>query len=142
MLGSWLVGCEARDCTEMGCVGYGVQLALVDESGKQVAAKGEYRSNAAGATARDFDCTETRLPLSHCQDGLLELGELLAPDLAFDVRFRDDQGDWTAWSPVAVTLSEQTDPDFNGPGCPCTWYAGTAEPLLVPVTARSPAPAG
>jgi hypothetical protein len=62
----------------------------------------------------------------------------LRPGTASEVRFEVANGAWSEWQEVVLDLTERTDPDFNGPGCPCTWYTATARAIVVPVDARLP----
>jgi hypothetical protein len=39
-----------------------------------------------------------------------------------------------------LDITTHTEPEFNGPGCPCTWYTATAEPFVVPANALLSAP--
>ncbi|MEO8183125.1 MAG: hypothetical protein ABI895_30205 [Deltaproteobacteria bacterium] len=138
-LGSWLVGCDGpRDCNTGACSGPAVTLALVDESGQGVAAKGEYRSNDGRSLPQPFDCTLARTSLfAACAENVVRLYTFnLQPGMSHEVHFEGDNGEWSEWLPVPLQLTRRTDPDFNGPGCSCTWYTGQAEPLVVPAAVR------
>jgi hypothetical protein len=53
-----------------------------------------------------------------------------------EVRFELPGGELGEWQPVALEVTSDTDPDYNGPGCACTTYSGSAEPIVVPEEAR------
>jgi len=125
-------GCT-QTCTLIGCPDQN-QIDLVDADGEPTLARGE----VAAPDSRDalaFDCT---IPSSPCDDtGTLRLDSLIAPDglSTFRVRFELADGSFTAWQEVELELEEVTDPDFNGPGCSCTWNEGRGT-LAVPADAQ------
>jgi hypothetical protein len=118
-----------------------VDVQLTDDSGTPVAARGEYRTNRNSET-RAFDCSVT--PESSnldadCSDGRVTAFPLSAePGTALQFRFELAGGSFTAWQGVPLDYESETDPDFNGPGCPCTWYNATSDPVVVPAEARLP----
>jgi hypothetical protein len=74
---------------------------------------------------------------SDCNDNVVSAAPLYrGPGSTIEVRFELANGGWTEWQPVALTFERHTDPDFNGPGCECSWYTATAEPILVPAGAQ------
>jgi hypothetical protein len=127
-------GDGAHGCTLVQCAGNGLQVPLVDASGQGVAAKGQYYTSAGGGSTHSFDCTGAASPKSYadCEDDRLQVGGLVQPGIEVQIHFQDAGGAWSEWLPVPLTLNPHPDPDFNGPGCPCTWYSATAEPLIVP----------
>jgi hypothetical protein len=140
-LGPWLVGCdEPLICSKAACGGPPVPLALVDESDQGVAAKGEYRNNQGLLQPQPFHCTlapDTTSPFPVCDGNLLRLDAgNLQPGATYEIRFEAENGAWSEWLPVPLQLTKHTDPDFNGPGCECTWYTGQAQTLVVPAAAR------
>jgi hypothetical protein len=44
--------------------------------------------------------------------------------------------------PGTGDAESHTDPDFNGPGCPCSWDEITLDPVVVPAGARLDAQGG
>ena len=142
--GLWLLllgagtGCS-HSCTEMGCSGELIQLALVDDAGDPVAAKGEYRASTGHTDGLlvAFDCTpDAPASENRCVDGGFQVGPAWAEDFVLEVRFALPDGELTEWQAVPVEITARTDPDFNGPDCPCTSYDGSAEPIVVPEGAR------
>jgi hypothetical protein len=119
-----------------------VPLALVDESGQGVAAKGEYR-NSQGFS-QPFDCTlahNVTSPFAACQGNVVQLDAVdLQPGATYEIHFEAENGEWSEWLPVPLQPTQHTDPDFNGPGCECSWYTGQAQPLVVPAAVRPTAP--
>jgi hypothetical protein len=142
MLGAWLASaaCQGdRTCTLAECVGDPIEVALVDEAGAGVAARGELRGLDSVEPAR-FDCfddpgaSEVDFP---CYDGLIRpFAYNLAPDERLELRFQLADGSSTDWQPLDLAITSHTDPDFNGPGCSCTWYTATTTPIVVPAEAR------
>jgi hypothetical protein len=124
----------------MGCGGVPLALALVDDAGDPVAARGEYRSNTPGSVASPFDCSFQQgdaSPNLQCPDGSLITAIYdPRPDTAVEVRFELTEGGMSDWQDAPLEVTEHTDPDFNGPGCSCTWYTGTARAITVPTEAR------
>ena len=137
VLGLLACDCDVHTCTLMDCNGAPSKVALVDDSGGSVAAKGEYRSSGRNhdVSATAFDCNDARSP-AHCEDGVLLLNAPGGHDSKDEIRFELANGEFTDWQPVALTITEHTDSDFNGPGCSCTWYTAVVEPVVVPSEAR------
>jgi hypothetical protein len=132
-----------HECASADCAGALPVVALVDEAGNPVAARGEQRSaDYPAAPATTFDCepADAGQP-TLCADGQLLLsvfGERRGTRV--ELRFQLQDGSWSDWQVLDLDITSHTDPEFNGPGCPCTWYTATAEPLAVPVEARRPEP--
>lgn len=135
---SLLLGCDlSRDCNLAGCLGAPLTVALVDESGKGVAARGDI-SYSSHATL-PFDCTvqpRDKLDDADCEGNVLQLDSVYNDDDTLKIRFRLADGSKSEWQDVPLTIEEEELPDFNGPGCSCTVHNGTAEPVTVPVAAR------
>lgn len=120
----------------MGCIG-SAEVALIDAAGDRAEPSGELR-DVGGSTAQTFDCAVTSRVATdnaECANGVLFLGYLSTGDERFEVRFKLDDGSWSLWQEVPLDVSTYTDPDFNGPGCACTWYDGTTSPIVVPESA-------
>ena len=130
-------GC-AKTCTNALCSGT-TEVSLVDDAGEPAVAQGEARRE--GGAARPFDCTqeETRPESFECgMDGVLRFNGHIEPDgppPVYEVRFALRDGGWSPWQQAELELTQMTDPDFNGPGCPCTWTDGHAD-MMVPPGAR------
>ena len=136
-----LLACEQdaeHSCAAVLCAGNGVDVPVVDEAGDSVAVKGEWRASGQVASPEPFDCTISQplAPVPDCDGNVLHLGAILQGNTSLELHFKDPSGAWSEWLPVAMTLEAHTDPDFNGPGCPCTWYSASAEPLIVPAASR------
>ena len=56
-----------------------------------------------------------------------------------ELRYQRADGSFTDWQAIDLPLEAETDPDFNGPDCPCTWYRARAEPRVVPTDVLVPA---
>lgn len=134
---------DTLTCTLADCGGTLGDIVLVDEAGEPAAARGEYRrSNAPEpATPTPFDCSPAAAGRpSPCDGGRLSPAvDGIQPDTSVEMRFRLHDDSWSAWQPLALDITSHTDPDFNGPGCECTWYTATAAPIVVPAEARLPA---
>jgi hypothetical protein len=132
-----------HECASASCRGNVPEVALVDEAGNPSAARGEQRSAdypESSATAFACEPGDAGQP-TLCPDGQLLLsvfGE--RPGTRVELRFQLRDGSWSDWRVLDLDITSHTDPEFNGPGCPCTWYTATAEPLVVPVEARRPEP--
>lgn len=140
----------------MECLSLAPSLSLVDEFGQPASARGETRTSQAPLATQPFDCNLDRGPSGRadgpgwpfpadagpgaaCQDGIVKPPVFtLNPRDTVDVRFELADGSISDWQPVDIELTKHTDPDFNGPDCPCTWYDGTAAPIVVPADARLP----
>jgi hypothetical protein len=125
-------------CTLAGCGGLS-ELALIDDDGNPARARGEFRSTGTEPTSQQtvpFDCAPAP-PNAGCSDGVLLIDLPIAPARpVVDVRFELSEGTWSAWQTLDLEITEHTEPDFNGPGCSCTWYTATAAPIVVPAAAR------
>jgi hypothetical protein len=140
---SLLAGCgeDGGSCTARDCPSTLPRLALVDDTGQPVGARGELRNNLSGAP-QPFDCTLSNGPPTAtnrigCEDGVLATQDMnLDGDTRIELRFERAGGGLSEWQTVALDITSNTDADFNGPGCPCTRYEATAAPVLVPVNAR------
>jgi hypothetical protein len=128
----------ALTCTLKGCGGLS-ELALIDDDGEPARARGEFRSTDTEPTSQQtvpFDCAPAR-PNAGCSDGVLLIDLPIAPPrTVVDVRFELSDGTWSAWQTLDLEVTSHTEPDFNGPGCSCTWYTATAAPIVVPPEAR------
>ncbi len=126
----------------MACLSLPTVVSLVDDAGAPVAARGERRTNRESqlGVALPFDCGLTAdAGVAPCRNGFLFYPEdHLAPGIDFEVRFALADGSFTAWQPVPLELERHNDPDFNGPGCPCSWYNAAPTSVIVPAEARPP----
>jgi hypothetical protein len=132
-------GCESDQCTEMSCPGDVVQIAVVDEEGEPVLAKGEYRAGERNTNnfTVSFDCDPTTAGSNYaCLEGELQVGPAWSEDFFLDVRFELPDGTFTEWQEVPLEITSETDPDFNGEGCSCTSFSAEAEPIVVPTEAQ------
>jgi hypothetical protein len=126
----------------MACASAGVDVRLVDEAGAAVSARGEFRSSDARGASQTFECPDADrddipVALRRCRDGAIQLfTPNLSPENGIDVRFELADGSPSAWQRLALELTRHTDPDFNGAGCPCTWYTAAPAPVVVPLGAR------
>jgi hypothetical protein len=131
LLGAVFVsGCEGRSCNLAGCVGPATVVSLVNEQGDPVRAQGETRVSGLKyeGSAGPFDC---RYDSPDCKNGVLSVSAPYDSDGVLELRFRLPDGELTEWQSFDLDVTSRTDPDFNGPGCPCTSYE--AAPLTVPV---------
>jgi hypothetical protein len=131
-----LVGCD-HSCTDIGCLGKKVEVALVDEAGDPVAARGEIRYS--GHPGGVFDCTVAPTPTAKdvdCENDTLQVAPVFNDDDELDIRFELDDGSFSDWQPVPLTVEREVLADVNGPGCDCTVWNGTAEPVTVPAEAQ------
>jgi hypothetical protein len=112
----------------------------VDESGAAVTASGERRTTSH-PEPREFTCTgEQARDGSRCGEGVLRFalvgsGSIARQDV-LELRFLLSDDSFSEWQPVPFDVEGHSDPDFNGPDCPCSWYVITFDPLLVPAGAR------
>ncbi|HTV20013.1 MAG TPA: hypothetical protein VMG12_15115 [Polyangiaceae bacterium] len=136
-----------HECTSASCLGGAPPaVELVDDAGNPAAPRGELRStgpwNALEVAA--FDCSRPPSvggPPPRCDaGGVLTLSNEVRPDWRLELRFALLDGAWSEWRRVLLDISSHTEPEFNGPGCPCTWYSATAEAIVVPAEARLLAP--
>lgn len=144
-LGAYVAASACNDlpheCASAWCSGNLPEVALVDDAGNPSAARGEHRSvEARGEPARPFDCSPPDAgQASLCSEGRVLLSVFEArPGTRVELRFELQDGSWSDWQVLELDITSHTDPEFNGPGCPCTWYTATAEPIAVPVEARLP----
>ncbi len=140
-LGLLLAACDSSECERADCSSDVVQIAFVDDAGDPVIAKGEYRAlrGAVVALQLAFDCsTEPGASDADgtCIDSELSVGPPWSADYAVEVRFALADGEFTDWQAVPLEVTTVTDPDYNGPGCECSRYEGSAEPVVVPEEAR------
>jgi hypothetical protein len=135
--GALTAGCGTTNCSDVGCLGQRVSVELVDEAGNRVSARGDL--SYSHHSTEPFDCT---LPSDgyrgryRCEDGVLTLPSVHNPDTTIKVRFQQEDGTLTDWQPVELNIEKRVVSDFNGPGCDCTVYDGTTEPVTVPEAAR------
>ena len=140
------LGCDPlHPCSDTLCGGAVPEVALVDEAGDPALVRGEYRlADSSGTGAGSFDCARRApgaAPGWPCSEGTLSLPvDDVRPELAVELRFVLADGSWSAWQAVELEITRQTDPEFNGPDCPCSWYSATATPAVVPAEARRAAP--
>jgi hypothetical protein len=142
VLACWWLGCslacgdDVHSCTLKACGAASPSITLVDESGLPVVARGEVQD----PDNHPFDCTLSS-PTSGCQSNVVfTWGYVGSSSYRLQIRFEQGDGSFTAWQRVDVEIESHTDPDFNGPGCSCTWYTATAAPIVVPAAARMPEP--
>jgi hypothetical protein len=147
---SLLVGCDSgfRACGEAGCGGNGFTLLeFVDDQNQPTGTRGEYRVTrtrggeiqgpvpfacSAGAPgARDAGPSS-----DNCRGAQVELAGDLEPGAVVEARFDLAQGGQTEWLALQLDFTQHTDPEFNGPGCPCSWFEAQARPFVVPAGAR------
>jgi hypothetical protein len=135
-----LAACGEPECTAVACTGGSVPLRLVDDAGRPVAARGEYRTNRDPPERWPFDCTvgpRASDSDSDCNDNVVTFTlPYTGPSTVLQMRFQIVDGDWSEWQEVPLAFEQHTDPDFNGPGCACSWYTAAAEAVLVPSGAR------
>lgn len=137
--------CDDRphECASGACGGELPEVALVDEAGNSVTARGEQRSaDYPDTAALVFDCSPPDAgQTSLCSEGRVVLSVFQAhPGTRVELRFQLQDGSWSDWRVLPLDITAHTDPEFNGPGCPCTWYTAMPAPIVVPVEARLPAP--
>lgn len=137
-LGAWLVlvplGCgdDTRSCTAQGCDDTLV-VSLVTDAGAPATTRGELRFDQAEAAP--FNCApENEAEALRCEGGRLQFSRT---EGVFEVRFALGDDAFTDWQVVDLDIQPVTDPDFNGPGCPCTWYEGRPV-VVVPDSAMIP----
>jgi hypothetical protein len=116
------VGCSSVSCPHY--IGKTVPLALVDERGAPVGARGEVLSSAY--KTQPFDCTQ-------CVNGVLHLWPVLSPSDTVDIVFMLGDGSWSDPYRVQLTVHEEVVHDLH---CEQTVYQGTTVPMVVPAEAR------
>ncbi len=137
-----LAGCsdDPLTCTLADCGGSLPSTQLVDDMGQPALARGEQRTRQMPSPLF-FDCTVTLMSPGPpgqvaCENGVIFVGDNAYPGNDVELRFELPDGSFTEWQEVELSYTSHTDPDFNGPGCSCTWYTATATPVLVPALAR------
>src|SRR5262245_50283008 len=135
-----IVGCgdDDRSCTAKGCGG-SIELPLVTESGQPATARGEYRRGRTDPVVTRFNCSDARAAdEAACAGGVIHMDGFPGPGPVFELRFQRPDGTFTDWQIVDLKIEAITDPEFNGPGCPCTWYEGRPDPVVVPADVLLP----
>jgi len=113
--------------------GKNVQLALVDEQGTPVSARGEVRYSHHQTLPFDCGVPEAEPNDIDCVNGVLTLAPAYSPDDTIDIVFKLGDGSWA--DPYRVQLKVKS--DLVGEGdCEQTVYNGTTEPVIVPAEAR------
>lgn len=140
----WRLCLACGDSTpcELAACGKAAEVELTDHDGNPVAARGEARDVALQFVV-PFDCSgmPSDVPSLSCRTNLLVLaGFGFHPESVVDVRFTLRNGSVSEWQSLSLHLSKNTEADFNGPGCPCSWYGATVDPVVVPMDARLPLP--
>lgn len=140
MLGSSSCDDSDRSCTGAECGSPGTFVLLRDDAGAPVLARGERRVSRGAdiGVPQPFDCRSTPdAGQPTCSEGSLPLFEFnLSPSLVYELRFTRADGSFTPWQAVPLELEQVTDPDFNGPGCACSWYKAEPASVIVPADAR------
>jgi hypothetical protein len=135
-----LVACgnDDRSCTAAACGGGSFAVSLVTESGRPASVRGEFRRGRTNPIVTRFNCGDGReADETACPGGIIGMPSFAGPGPVFEVRFQRPDGAFTEWQIVDLRIESVTDPDFNGPGCPCTWYEAQPEPVVVPAAAIS-----
>lgn len=127
-------------CNAKGCGAVLPEIVFVDEEGQRQHPIGEYRTNGS-ETTWSFDCVDPSMGEMECIEGRIRpgLSVHLWSDTTIDVRFVTADGQFTDWQAIPIETMEAVLVDFNGPGCDCMYYEGTAGPVVVPVDARTTA---
>jgi hypothetical protein len=130
------VGCsDEHGCSLAACGGDRTAISFVNEKGMKVAPRGELQRLDPEPDLWTFDCKEEDPHALHglgCEEGALSIDELFLPNSKVEVRFQLPDGTLSDWQPVKLKLTKHTIEDFNGPGCPCTYYDGTGTVVMVP----------
>jgi hypothetical protein len=114
-----------------------VQVALVDEAGESVSARGQLRGNESQAPRR-FDCSEDQSSPdlgARCVDGSLSLSlhySQLYPDAMLQVRFAFADNSWGDWQTLETEVTVR---QVGEPGCSSLCLSATSR-ALVPEGAR------
>jgi hypothetical protein len=149
---SLLVACDdgLQACGEVGCPeSSSTRIQLTDDQNRPIGARGEYRLTWSSSGDRQaptpFDCPAGTLrsgdagpSTNNCRGTQVELWGKLEPGVLVEARFDLEQGGQTEWLELGFDYTRQTDPNFNGPGCSCSWYEAEARPFVVPAGARRP----
>lgn len=141
-----LAACSDDDtltCTAKACGGGTLSIALVDDAGNAVEARGQFRVGDGLAPAF-FDCTgstqQTGSDPAFCKDSVIALDRWLSPDSIVELRYELAPDTYTEWERLQLQYTSHTERDFNGPGCDCTWYDAADRSTVVPEAARRPMP--
>lgn len=122
-----------RTCTAQGCGGGLFSVPLVTESGQPASARGELRRGRTDPVVTRFNCGGGRdADEVACPGGRIGIPSFAGPGPVFEMRFQRPDGSFTDWQIVNLHIEAITDPEFNGPGCPCTWYEASPDPVVVP----------
>jgi hypothetical protein len=110
-------GTEEEPCRLPECLSTWVQVALVDEAGESVSARGQLRSNESQAPRR-FDCSEDQSTPdlgARCVDGSLSLYSYPGATLEVRFAFADNSfGDWQTLE-TEVTVRQVGEPGCSSP---------------------------
>jgi hypothetical protein len=125
---------QPRSCTAAGCGGASLPVAFVADAETLSSLKGEFRQSEMPERLLRFHCGQAEDDLElPCADGRVDLGVTpVWPGVTVEVRFAIAGGGRSDWQKVVLNLSERTLEDFNGPGCPCTYYQANPDPVTVP----------
>jgi hypothetical protein len=128
---------DVMSCTAKGCGGVLPEIVFVDEQGQRQHPIGEYRTNGS-ETMWAFDCVDPSMGTIECVEGRIRpgLSVQLWVDTTLEVRFVGTDGQFTDWQAIPIETMEAVLVDFNGPGCDCMYYEGSASPVVVPEQAR------
>jgi hypothetical protein len=119
-----------------GCGGIS-SLSFAVEDNSSVAPRGQLRHSNPDWGTGDFDCRDSEMQSTYvsCTNGVLTLGMPLWSGDALDIRFELQDGSMSDWQQVPLSFTAHTIEDFNGPGCPCTYYTASAPQIAVPAGA-------
>ena len=134
-----IAGCDTSDCTDMDCLGPAFEVTLLDADGAPAtAARGEIDYSRYGGGANgggEFDCSVSPDSDSgdvNCDEGVLRLSSVSNPGAELRIRFEREDGTFSDWKTVELTIERKVLADFNGPGCDCTIYQGSASAVTLP----------
>jgi hypothetical protein len=128
---------SSKTCPLSGCGNSPIEVSFVGGSGAAVAASGSIRHVQSPSNAWTFNC-DGEQPQAQasaaCDGNVVRVNPFdLKPGDALEVRFDLPDGSQSDWQTVLVEVSQETLPDFGGPGCPsCTYFKGTTAPVTVP----------
>lgn len=127
---------EELSCTLKDCGGVS-SLSFAARDNGSVAPSGQIRHSNPDWGTRDFDCRDSEMQSTYlpCTNGVLTLGMPLSSGDALEIRFELQDGSMSDWQRVPLSFTAHTIEDFNGPGCPCTYYTVTAPRIAVPAGA-------